>query len=271
MLKIAIGCIFYQCYEELKRLIDSIPKGFIDYIIAIDGIYKYNKEQNPTLPLTSTDGSRDLIMYNNNKFEYNLVDLSNTTEFEKRNLYLEICQELNVDVLLIVDSDEFFIFPEGVKPEDAFNTFKRNLELTINKHKKDHNVFGIRTLNIHEKEDDKIGSYKPRIWYKPAEMRYVFGSHYHYANVVREKETLDSFKANRICYCQHCESVVKGIILAHDHGLRTEKQIQLHDQYVEYLKRFEGLVQSHRYSLDDAHNIAKSGKSYEDILREQMK
>jgi hypothetical protein len=267
MLKIAIGCIFYNCYEELKRLVDSIPNGFIDYFIGIDGIYRYNKEQDPNLPDLSNDGSRKVILDHGGGHKYTAVlqHKPNVTEYEKRSQYLDLCQHLNIDVLLIVDSDEFFIYPDGVKPDEAFHIFKRNLELIIKKHQ-GHNVFGMRTLNIH----DKLESYKPRIWYKPGEMRYLSGSHYHYANVITEADTINTFEVNGINYCQHCESVVKGIILAHDHSLRSKEQTQRHDDYIEYLKRFEGLVQSHKYSLEQAHKLAKEGLSYDDILRQGL-
>jgi hypothetical protein len=267
-MKIAIGCIFYNAKSELERLLKSIPNKTFDYFIAIDGIFKYTKEQNPTLPNLSTDGSRQLLLSDEigltritNVLSY-YTDLPNL-EYYKRNKYLEICEEMDIDVLIIVDSDEFFIFPEGTKPEIAFNRFKQNLEQKIEKHG-DHNVFGIHTLNIH---DDKLNSYKPRIWYKPGEMRYIYGSHYHYANVIREKESIDNFKLNGVCYCQHCPDVIKGVVLAHDHSLRSPTQTKIHDDYVEYLKRFEGLVQSHKYDIEQSHKIASKGISYDDILR----
>ena len=265
-MKIAIGCNFYQCRNELERLIKSIPKGFIDYFIGIDGIYRYVKEQYPELPDVSNDGSKQTMLHSDD-FVSIWVEKTNCTEFEKRNKYLEICEQWkdDIDVLIIVDSDEFFIFPEGIKPKIAFSRFKQNLELAIEKHK-DHNVHCIHTLNIH---DDKLNSYKPRIWYKPGEMHYIYGSHYHYANIIREKDTIDNFKLNNTCYCQHCPDVVKGVVLAHDHSLRSQTQIEIHDKYVEYLKRFEGLIQTHKYSIDEAHKIASKGTSYDDVLRGQ--
>jgi len=269
-MKIAIGCIFYQCRTELERLVNSIPRNFIDYFIGIDGIYKYNKEQNPQLPDVSNDGSRELLMQygGGQKYVVALSSKPNSTEFEKRNTYLEICDKLgDIDVLIIVDSDEFFLFPEGTNLKDSVFRFKRNLEFTIGKLiNREHNVFGIHTLNLH----DKVESYKPRIWYKPEEMRYLNGSHYHYANIKTEQATIETFNQNRINYCQHVAEVVKGAVLGHDHSLRSQKQTEMHDKYVEYLTRFEGLVQSHKYNIEEAHKFAVAGVSYDDILRNKI-
>lgn len=266
-MKLAIATIFYQCHTELERLVNSIPPNFIDYFIGIDGIYRYNKEQNPDLPNVSNDGSRELLMQYGagQKYVLCMQSMPKVTEFTKRNTYLALCEKLgDIDVLIIVDSDEFFLFPQGINVKDSVFRFKRNLEYTIGKlQNREHNVFGIHTLNLH----DKVESWKPRIWYQPEEMRYIYGSHYHYANKKREQATLKTFKENRICYCQHTADMVKGVVLGHDHSLRSQTQTEMHDKYVEYLTRLEGLVQSHKYSLENAHKLAAQGLSYDDILR----
>lgn len=264
---IAIGCNFYNDYAGLKRLIDSIPKGFIDQFIGIDGIYKYNKEKNPDLFDVSDDGSREFLVFDaKEKIKHViLIDKYNKTEFEKRNAYLEICdlqQHPRIDVLLIVDTDEFFIYPEGTKPEDAFFKFRQNIERTVTDSRyKDHNVFSMHTLDV----ANNYNIHRPRIWYKPGEMRYINGSHYHYANITREKDTIELFNKQGINYCQHTEMVIKGVVLAHDHSLRTQKQMELRRQYIDYLRNFEGLTQSHYFTIDQAHNLAVLGVSRDQV------
>ena len=186
-IKIAIGCIFYNNAKELKRLLESIPIGVLDYFIGIDGVFKFTKEQNKDLPDYSNDGCRELIFEHSNSKEFVAIYYQNTdtTEFEKRNTYLEVCDKLgDIDILIIVDTDEYFKYEPYETPEEAWTRFKKNLEFEIRKYK-DHNVFGINYI-------DEVGTktYKPRVWVKPDEMRYIYGSHYHYANVKREQKDI---------------------------------------------------------------------------------
>ena len=57
-----------------------------------------------------------------------------------------------------------------------------------------HNVYGIQ----YEQADSPSDTYKPRIWVNPAKMRYLNGSHYHYANVESEQKDIELFKKNRL-------------------------------------------------------------------------
>src|SRR5688572_22608051 len=117
-MKIAIATIFYNSFEEIKRLLDSIPVGAIDYFIGVDGIFKYTKEKYPQLPEYSDVYSRALILSKDEKFVPVLVEKPNSTEFEKRNAYLETAEKLgDIDVLMIIDSDEMFLYDSGTKPE----------------------------------------------------------------------------------------------------------------------------------------------------------
>ena len=262
---IAIGCVFYQCYPELERLLNSIPKGFIKYFIAIDGVYRYTKEQNPELPILSNDGSRELILANSNKFIPILVHKPNNLEFNKRNAYLEACEKLggDVDVLIIVDSDEYFLYPEGTAPETAFARFKQNIEKAVRDTQQKHNVFALRTLNLNE--SPPYESYHPRIWYKPGQMRYLNGSHYYYGNIVTEKKDIELFDSQGYNYVQFSHSVIKGIILAHNHNLRSKQHMKMRAEYIPYLIRFEGLTQSHYFTLDQSHKLAALGVSRDEV------
>src|SRR5688500_18866600 len=108
-MKIAIATIYYNSFEEINRLLDSIPKGAVDYFIGVDGPFKYIKEKVDsetvyTMPTYSTDGSTQSILEHwkyTNKFIPVIVEKGeNATEFEKRNAYLETAEKLgDLDVL----------------------------------------------------------------------------------------------------------------------------------------------------------------------------
>jgi hypothetical protein len=251
-LKIALFLIYYNNRAEIERLVNSIPKGAIDVLIAIDGIFLYSSETNPNLPEISTDGSRELLINQQHKFTICLHDSPKSTEFQKRNKYLELCEHFGIDVGIVTDSDEYFIYPDNNNedPISCWNKFKKNLELEIIK-RPNHNVYGIRFL------ESDVDTYKPRIWVKPAQMRYLYNSHYMYGNIITEKKDIELFKQNKICYTQQAMSIIKGITLAHDHTLRDPNYLQRRKEYQQYLTKFEELVQSHRFDSATAHKMAK--------------
>lgn len=261
MKKIAIATIFYQNKTELQRLADSIPPNVIDYWICLDGPFRYNLEVNPDLPHKSEDGSIATIMQSRTKFNYGVVlhYKAGSTEFDKRNTYLENCEKLGIDCLLIVDSDEYFIYDKGKTPLECWQRFLKNIELEMIKNPH-HNVYGIQYIDEHGTD-----TYKPRIWMHPEKMRYINGSHYHYANIIDEADTLTQFKQNKVNYVQHAASIIKGgVILTQDHKLRSDDYMKKRDDYQKYLNTFEELIQSYRFSMDEAHKMAKERHSDDD-------
>lgn len=269
-IKIALLLNFYNGYTGIKRLLDSIPQGFLDYLVAVDGVYRYHKEQNPDLSDISDDGSRELLVSSRHKFSNGVIlyNKINTIEFHKRNTYLEACEKLgDIDVGIICDDDEFFIVPavvvEDTKPEDAFTRFKQNIETAIMKHKNHHNVFSIQGLNLNA--DPPYDCAHPRVWIHPSEMRYLNGSHYYYGNVVTEKESIETFKRQRYNFVQYSKGIIKGVVLAHSHALRSKQYMKEREEYIEYLKRFEGLVQSHYFDCEQSHRLAMLGIDRDNI------
>ena len=271
MLKIAIGTIFYNNKPELQRLADSIPSKTVNYWIAIDGPFKYNLEVNPDLSHHSDDGSIEVITESRNKFNNGVIlhYKPGATEFEKRNIYLQNCQKLkkDIDVLLIVDSDEYFVYPPSVpggpelEPLECWNRFKKNLEIEMiqNPH---HNVYGIPYF------EDRPGgwkatigtaadTYKPRIFVNPGKMRYISNSHYNYANIETELETVEYFKTFRQVYCQHAAKIIRGgVALTQDQSLRTKEYQEQRKKYQQYLVALEPLVQQGK-PQEEADKIAK--------------
>src|SRR5215211_543963 len=207
-MKIALATIFYQCKDELQRLVDSFPPNVIDTWLTVDGPFRYNLDMNPSLSHKSDDGSLMVITNSASKFNANVIInyKSGATEFDKRNTYLENCEKLgNIDVIIIVDSDEMFVYTEGVKPIEAWQRFIKNIELEMIQHPH-HNVYGIPYVQ----GDSPSDTYKPRIWANPAKMRYINGSHYMYANTETEKQDIENFNKYNQTYCQYARSIIKG-------------------------------------------------------------
>jgi hypothetical protein len=253
-MKIALATIFYQCRDELQRLVDSFPPKVIDYWLCVDGPFRYNLDIYPDLPHKSDDGSFMVISDSAPKFNDSVIihHKPGATEFDKRNTYLENCSKLgDIDVIIIVDSDEYFIYPPGITPLQAWQRFRKDLEILMiqNPH---HNVYGIQTLEM------GVDTYRPRIWVNPAKMRYINGSHYHYANLDTELDDVLKFRQNRLNYVQHARSIIKGgIILTHDQSLRTPEYQERRKQYQQYLVRYEELIQTHKHDDVEADKLAK--------------
>jgi len=258
-MKLAIATIFYNAKAELERLVKSIPNNSVDCCIWIDGIFKYTKEQNPELSEYSNDDSVYSLLgdMSNKSNIFNIYEYDpNFTEFNKRNHYLEICKVYDIDYLIIVDSDEYFVYNEGITPERSWQLFRRNFEMLASKSGFRHNVFSIRTLDTKTNTDSSC----PRCWYNPGDMRYLRNSHYHYGNVELDKKQIEIHEKNNLCFCQESRGVIKGLTLAHDHSLRTKEQLQLREQYQRYGVRYEELVQN-GYSHEKAHRIASQNPS----------
>ena len=71
-----------------------------------------------------------------------LIDFPRS-EFEKRSKYLEYCFTYSVDILLIIDSDEF------VLNNADWNIFRRNLKRTIfDRDKSKHNIYALNVQTV---------------------------------------------------------------------------------------------------------------------------
>jgi hypothetical protein len=158
-IKLAAGIIFFNDYSSLQRCLDSIYHD-IDIVFVIDGKF-------PTFPSTSdlsTDGSRELVT---SYPKCVLIDFPKS-EFEKRSKYLEISALYYVDVLLIIDSDEF------VLPDANWKLFRHNLKRVIfDRDRCAYNVYAIELQGV----DNRFLAY-PRLWFKPSEMEYYCGRHF---------------------------------------------------------------------------------------------
>ncbi len=136
------------------------------------------------------------------------MDAADLTEGQKRNLYLYLCKFLEVDWLLILDSDEYVTIDGDFKQScmDILDTEHNHYV---------YDVMSKRTQTDYEKYDPR-----PRLWYEPWDMRYK-ECHCCYSRVdgkIRLNE--------RPC--------VEGIVIEHDKSLRTEEHNNNWKQFVQY-------------------------------------
>jgi len=219
-MKIGAGIIFYNDGISLKRCLDSIADN-IDIIFAIDGKFP-NFPNNQ--PLTSTDGSNELVKSYSNAVLVHYV----ATEFNKRQHYLELCKEHNVDVLLIIDSDEYVL-------EDIsnFQVFKEMLtRIIIQRDKGSKNVYAIPIRQPN-------GTYLayPRVWYRPEEMEYYDGRHYFFRNKYPVGHPLH--KENLPHQANHSVNTINGLLLGHNHELRSKEHMASRFEYQRWLCDYE--------------------------------
>ena len=275
MIKLAICCVFYNNYNELKRQLESyLPYAYdvIDHFIYIDGVYKHlaNKDKSPL----SNDVSRTLLL---DQFDYcdilhklTLYDYPNKSEYDKRNEYLNICNRLNVDAMIILDSDEYFDYNPSQYYYDIYqykkecwpnlkkmiqNRIEINNMMLVEQRPKDrfsqlpisNNVYIFPFLDHGYHLNEYIEQDKPRLWLNPGDMSYCYNSHYHYYNKKEEQPIKDYYDANKLKYCQPHHSLIdlsRSIRIKHDHLLSTNNHKEQRELYTAYIAKYESLVQN---------------------------
>lgn len=219
MMKIAAGIIFYNDRDSLRRCISSLYT-FVDIIFCIDGKF-------PTFPgagLLSSDGSRELIKKFGNKCI--LVDCPKP-EYDKRQKYLELCREHGIDVLLIIDSDEYIIVEDEFH-DVSWGVFRESLyRKIIQRDKETHNVYSV----MFQHNPTTLMPY-PRVWYKPGEMEYYDGRHYFFRNRLGNRIALQH-QAN------HQPNLIEGITIGHDNLLRSKDHLSSRFTYQVWLTEYE--------------------------------
>jgi len=213
-IKVAAGIIFFNDCPSLARCLESIKDG-VDLIFAVDGRF-------PNFPATSnlsTDGSRELVTSYSKSV---LIDFPGF-ETEKRSKYLEYCFLYSIDVLLIIDSDEYVMNPEN------WNKFHYNLKsLIFDRDKAEYNIYSINLQSLYT--DQEYLAY-PRIWYKPEEIEYG-NRHYYFRNRNPLKPILPH-------QADHSPNLIEGIALGHNHELRSDYHQKNRIVYQTWLQNYE--------------------------------
>ena len=196
-------------------------------LIAVDGKYKGYPAKNPI----SSDQCIDLIKaFQTPYVYYNGADLNQN---EKRQIYFNVSNRFDLDCLIVMDSDEYFIHDKTNWP-----LFMEDLEQKIkdNAHTWRHAYCIPVYLKDKGTQQMEQGYYEnlPRIFYRPWELRYV-DDHY----TIRNKETgvMMTFEGN---------AVVSNIAMGHDHNLRTKEYNANTKKYEEELIEYENSVRDKR-------------------------
>ena len=145
-------CFYEQQVETVKRAIESV-KDHVRYIFAVDGKFEFFESDQ----LISSQEVRDYLSSVKNVI---LIDYPNRMENEKRQQYLELCQEYMTDYLLILDADEF------MTDECDWNEAYAHMRQLY-----DHEITP-KTFGVTIRHEKKEASY-PRIWRRPFLIQYM--------------------------------------------------------------------------------------------------
>lgn len=209
---VAVGCVFFQDKDGLERLLDSCYEN-VDYIFLIDGRCKLYES---TFPF-STDNYEDIL----EKYPNVVVDVAaDLLEHEKRNHYLKMCKEFDIDFLLIADSDEYFY-------DCNWNKFRDEL-----KDLNDDYIYNIKNYMYNPIMDSIIPVDNPRLWRKPGLLEYKNGRIYQFG--LRDSGNHELQVARRGIY---------SIKLYHDSHLRNDERKEKHDAYIKRLEEYEQFKQ----------------------------
>ena len=122
-MKIGIGYCYYNDVKSIKRGIPTFVNE-VDYVFAVDGRFSMYEGVD-----YSDDGSTEYL----EQFDNVIIDRFVGMEHDKRNRYVEMAVEEGIDVLIILDSDEYIVEADWPK-------FKYNLEKILSS---TDNIFGI--------------------------------------------------------------------------------------------------------------------------------
>ena len=214
-LTIGAGISMYNDRRSLIRCIDSIY-GNVDYVLIVDGKYSYNTYNEEPL---STDGSREYIRDKAMNFDGQglfLIDAPNLTEAKKRQVYIDLTKDYGIDVLLILDSDEYVYACDWVK--FRAECYQKMIV-------RDKMLWRIYNIGFREPFD------RPRLWFKAYEIQ-VGPTHYDF-----------SLKSDPECKEINLGGdtihLIGNIVISHKHDLRTADSIFAREQWEKAQQRAE--------------------------------
>lgn len=235
-LKIGVGLSFYNDFESLRRMLQSLQSYPIDHLIAVDGRYKGHQGKEAL----SNDETLDL--FDTIQTPHIIYQAPNYTQIAKRNMYFELSQDHDLDVLIVMDSDDFIVHDKTNWP-----LFVEDLESRIHTNEDDPKksqsyCIPVRGYHIQgDRNSDQVDSDTSpvtnilRVFYKPHELEY-YDNHY----TIRNKHT----KLSQ--YYHSFWITVNHLMLAHDHALRTPEH---NKQMSEYEKQEEQYEKAGRYVI----------------------
>ena len=206
---LAVGCCGWDDKEGTERLIESCWRK-VDLIFYINGWYKHHEE-----PISITPNGLDDNDFLNKYPNVIKIDVYDKFEYQKRQVYLDLCEQWCIDWLLVVDTDEYF------HPDSNFEEFIEERKRVCND--RDH-LYNLK--NYTEIDRLLLPLDQPRLIHFPSQIHYLNGHHYQLAingtdEAITAKDTLYSVK------------------LCHDPHLRSQERKDKHDEYIKWLKRYE--------------------------------
>ena len=228
-LRIGIGLSFYNDFDSLQRMLHSLQSYPINDIIAVDGRYKGHAGRNPLSDKVVTDLFKTIQTPN---CIHLLPDVS---QIEKRQLYFEHSKDRELDVIIVMDSDEFI-----VHHKTNWSLFIEELEHHINENKDTFIQAYTIPLIINQKRytpDYTINS--ARVFYKPWQLQYVENHH-----TIRNKRT-----GINMGYQTHTTKL-EHLTIETDHKLRTKDYMLEHDLYEQYQQTDEETQENSKKRLD---------------------
>ncbi|MHA1961704.1 MAG: hypothetical protein ACW99U_15895 [Candidatus Thorarchaeota archaeon] len=193
-MKWAAGIIFFDDGNSLDRCLDSIHEH-MDVMFCIDGKFREYRADHSL----STDGSRDVVLSYPNSI---LIDAANSLQVEKRNKYLELAGEYDIEVMIHIDSDEYVV--------GDLRRFKQCLESTLNIGAVRPSIYNLIISTTRHKHTFTVS--RPRIYHKPELLRLLSIRHYTLYDTTTRPPT--SLRADSL--------TLHGIELHHDDSLREE-------------------------------------------------
>jgi len=210
---IAVGLSYYNDLKSIQRSINSYIDD-VDFVFAINGRYSLRDGSD-----YSDDGSTEYLEQFDNVIIENFVGM----EHDKRNRYLELAAEMDIDVMLMIDSDEYVI-------EADWEKFRDNIDLL----KKEPAIHGVKFYYT-----DKEWTVYPRIWVMPQSIRY-----YRCHNIFNVNGQIIRSPGNL--------KAVEGISMGMNDDLRSEQYLQGTSEYQKRMLEYEIPI---RHALRDGKPI----------------
>jgi hypothetical protein len=222
-------------------MLQSLQSYPIDLILAIDGRYDIHPSDN----ILSDKQARDL--FKGYQTPYKLIDAPNLTQNAKRQIYFDKAAEYRLDVIIVMDSDEYFIHDKTV-----WSAFLTELEQKVRGNEHTYiQCYCIPTLLIDKGIQRMPEGYienLPRLFTNPSTLQYV-EDHY----TIRNKST-------GVLMTTQSNQVLSNILLGHDHKLRSKTYNEHCKQYEDDLivyenenrgKRIDAFIQARDSKLNE--------------------
>lgn len=211
MVKIGVGLCFYNDLESLKRSIPSYVEH-VDYIFAIDGRFSL---------LEGDDYSKQEVQDYVKSFPNVIYEQFIGMEHDKRQRYVDLARQYEVDYLLIIDSDDYII-----KEEADWDLFFKSAEERIKQYPEE-NFFALDLLYTPPGFIPREYTPLPRLWVRPNECEY-YKAHCIFKgknkNAVRASATVPK---------------VLGLSFAHDDLCRNDDYLNKVSKYQQHMLDYE--------------------------------